>query len=401
MSADQNQRQPKAPEPRVTASTSVAGEDVPPQRPTTTDAAPSVRKAPGRRRPRPSFAFGTVKVRAGHRREVSLPISRTITGADITLPVHVLHGREDGPTVWVSAAVHGDEVVGIEIIRRVLSKLNPKQMRGTLIAVPIVNVLGVLTGDRYLPDRRDLNRSFPGSARGSLASRIAHLMMTEVIDRCEVGIDLHTGADRRSNLPQVRCDLEDARTRELAEAFDAPVMYHARLRDGSLRAAAREAGARVLLYEAGEGWRFDEYAIVPGVDGVLRVLAAMDMVDLAPLGVEPASDRGDECEVDVPAVVDAMGDEAEPVAPDLPERHVVWRSGWVRARKDGILHAEAVLGQLVEEGERIGTLYDSFGRTVSAVKADRTGVVIGRAEAPLVNRGDALVHIGETGPQPE
>ena len=138
-----------------------------------------------RRRPRPSFAFGNVKVRAGHRREVSLPISRTITGADVTLPVHVLHGREDGPSVWVSAAIHGDEVVGIEVIRRVLSMLNPKQMRGTLIAVPIVNVLGVLTGDRYLPDRRDLNRSFPGSARGSLASRIAHLMMTEVIDRCE------------------------------------------------------------------------------------------------------------------------------------------------------------------------------------------------------------------------
>ena len=126
--------------------------------------------------------------------------------------MHVLHGREDGPTVWVSAAIHGDEVAGVEIVRRVLERLQPTHLRGTLLAVPIVNVLGVMAGDRYLPDRRDLNRSFPGSARGSLASRIAHLMMTEVIGRCTVGIDLHTGADRRSNLPQIRCDLEDPQT---------------------------------------------------------------------------------------------------------------------------------------------------------------------------------------------
>ena len=232
-----------------------------------------------RRPARAPFAFGGVEVPAGRRHELSLPISQLVTGADVTLPVHVLHGREDGPTVWVSAAIHGDEVAGVEIVRRVLERLQPTHLRGTLLAVPIVNVLGVMAGDRYLPDRRDLNRSFPGSARGSLASRIAHLMMTEVIGRCTVGIDLHTGADRRSNLPQIRCDLEDPQTRALAEAFGAPVLFHARLRDGSLRAAARETGARVLLYEAGEAWRFDEYAIAPGVDGVLRVLAALDMVD--------------------------------------------------------------------------------------------------------------------------
>lgn len=317
---------------------------------------------------RPSFAIGSVRVRAGRRQEVSLPISRLVTGAEVSLPVHVLHGREDGPTVWVNAAIHGDEVVGIEVIRRVMARLDPRTIRGTVLAVPIVNVLGVMTGDRYLPDRRDLNRSFPGSPRGSLAGRIAHLMMREVIAKCDVGIDLHTGADHRSNLPQIRCDLEDPQTRALAEAFGAPVIYHARLRDGSLRYAARERGARVLLYEAGEAGRFDEWAIVAGVDGVMRVLETLGMVD--------------------------AGEHAtEPVGPS----DICWRSGWVRARTTGIVHMDVALGQHVRENERLGELYDSFGKRLAIVKADRAGVVIGRSEAPLVNRGDALVHIGELG----
>ncbi|HRA44922.1 MAG TPA: succinylglutamate desuccinylase/aspartoacylase family protein [Phycicoccus sp.] len=297
-------------------------------------------------------------------KEVGLPITRLVTGADVSLPVHVIHGRDEGPTVWISAAIHGDEVVGVEVIRRVMAKVNAKTVRGTLLAVPIVNVIGFMNGDRYLPDRRDLNRSFPGSARGSLAGRVAHLFMTEVVDKCEVGIDLHTGSDRRSNLPQVRCDLDDPATRALAEAFGAPVIYHAKLRDGSLRYAARERGARVLLYEGGEAWRFDEWAIAAGVLGVLRVLAHLGMID--PL-------------------------EEEPPAPSL----VCRRSGWVRARRTGILQMEAHLGQIVSDHERLGGLSDSFGHRLRLVRADRPGVVIGRTEAPLVNRGDAIVHIAE------
>ncbi len=198
---------------------------------------------------RESFAIAGVRIRAGTARALELPITRLVTGADVTLPVRVVHGREDGPTIWLDAAIHGDEVVGVEVIRQVMASLDPKTFCGTLVAVPIVNVLGFMTGDRYLPDRRDLNRSFPGSARGSLASRIAHLFMREVVAKCEVGIDLHTGSDRRSNLPQIRADLDDPGTRELAQAFGAPVMLHAKIRDGSLRHAAREQGAKVLLYE--------------------------------------------------------------------------------------------------------------------------------------------------------
>lgn len=314
---------------------------------------------------RESFAIGSVRVRAGSARDVALPITRLVTGADVDLPVRVIHGREDGPTVWVDAAIHGDEVVGVEVIRQVLANLSPKTLRGTLIAVPIVNVHGFMIGSRYLPDRRDLNRSFPGSARGSLAARIAHLMMTEVVAKCEVGIDLHTGSGRRSNLPQIRADLDDPRTRKLAEIFAAPVMLNARLRDGSLRHAAREHGAAVLLFEAGEAGRFDTWAIDAGVAGVRRVLAALDMTD------------------------DAVGD---PPVPSV----ACERSGWVRARGSGILHMEVTLGQHVAKGDRLGGLSDSFGRRVRLVHADRTGIVVGRSEAPLVNSGDAVVHIADT-----
>ena len=313
---------------------------------------------------RPSFEIGPIRVRPGQAKAVSLPITRLVTGADVDLPVRVVHGREDGPTVWVDAAIHGDEAVGVEVVRQVLAELDPKALRGTLIAVPIVNVLGFMTGDRYLPDRRDLNRSFPGSARGSLASRIAHLMMTEVVAKCDVGIDLHTGSDRRTNLPQIRADLEDSRTRELAEAFAAPVMLHARIRDGSLRAAAREAGATVLLYEAGEAWRMDDWAIAAGVRGVRRVLATLGMTD-------PVDE--------------------EPPAPSLAS----FRSSWVRARGTGMLHLEVALGEHVTEGQRLGGLFDSFGKRVRLVQAERSGVVIGRTEAPVVNSGDAVVHVAE------
>lgn len=317
-----------------------------------------------RARGRESFAIGNVRVRAGSTKAVELPITRLVTGGDVSLPVQVVHGREPGPVVWVNAAIHGDEVVGVEIIRQVLAALSPRTLRGTLVAVPVVNVLGFMAGSRYLPDRRDLNRSFPGSPRGSLASRIAHLFMTEVVAKCEVGLDLHTGADRRPNLPQVRADLDDPRTRELAEAFGAPVMLDASIRDGSLRQAARETGAAVLLYEGGEASRFDEEPIVAGVSGVLRVLAALDMVDRT---------------VEAPA----------------PTSLVARRSGWVRARSTGILHLEVELGARVEEGRRIGGLSDTFGRRVRLVHADRSGIVVGLTHAPIVNAGDAIVHIAE------
>ena len=164
---------------------------------------------PPRRSSRDPFLIGELLVPPGRSATGELPISRLVTGTQISLPIQIVHGRKPGRTVWLSAAVHGDEIGGVEIIRRVTKSLNARVMSGTVIAVPIVNVHGFLQGDRYLPDRRDLNRAFPGSPNGSLAARIANLFMTEIVTRCDVGIDLHTGSDHRTNLPHVRGDLDD------------------------------------------------------------------------------------------------------------------------------------------------------------------------------------------------
>ena len=311
---------------------------------------------------RASFELAGQQVSAGRSATAELPIPRLVTGTHITLPVRVLHGRGDGPTVWVSAAIHGDEIGGVEVIRRVATRLDPRRLRGTVLLVPIVNVHGFLTGDRYLPDRRDLNRSFPGSTTGSLAGRIANEFMHQIVDRCDIGIDLHTGSDHRTNLPQIRGNLDDPRTRELARAFGAPLILHAGLRDGSLRAAATDAGSTVLLYEAGEAWRFDEPAIRAGTSGTLRVLAHLEMID---------------------------PDEA----PDPREPIESRRSSWIRARRSGIALLSVDLGQTVSRGQHLAVIHDSLGKRLSRTSAPFDGIVIGMTQHPLVHQGDALVHI--------
>lgn len=317
------------------------------------------------RPPRPPFEFAGSFIPAGRAAVVELPIPQLVTGARISLPVRIYHGRAEGPVVWVSAAIHGDEIGGVEIIRRVGTNLLPRKLSGTVLSVPIVNVHGFLTGDRYLPDRRDLNRSFPGSVKGSLAGRVAAAFMREIVERSDVGIDLHTGSAHRTNLPQLRGDFDDPRTRELGRAFGAPLMLHAGLRDGSLRAAATEAGVTVLLFEGGEAWRFDEDAIAVGTSGTLRVLGKLGMID------------------------DAT---AEP-DPPLESRS----SRWVRARRSGIALVSVVLGERVTRGQRVAVIHDSLGRTLSRVSAPSDGVVIGLTQHPLVHQGDALVHIADTG----
>ena len=313
---------------------------------------------------RPPFRIGDLDVAAGRSATGELPIARLVTGTRISLPIQVLHGRAPGRTVWLSAAVHGDEINGVEIIRRVTRSLDARTMAGTVIAVPIVNVHGFLNGDRYLPDRRDLNRSFPGSASGSLAARIANLFMTEIVSRCEVGIDLHTGSDHRTNLPHVRADLDDPETRILAEAFGAPLMLHARVRDGSLRGAATELGATVLLYEGGEALRFDDEALSVGTDGVRRVLAELGMID---------------------------DDHADPRPVPIESR----RSTWIRARRSGIVLLDAELGEVVQRGQLLGVIHDSVGKRLARGTAPKCGVVVGRVPQPRVYQGGALVYLAE------
>jgi len=228
---------------------------------------------------RAPFTIGGTEVRAGRRAHVELPVSRLITGAQMSMPVTVFHGSSDGPTMWISAAIHGDELNGVEIVNQVLGDLDAKTISGTLLAVPVVNVHGFITGDRYLPDGRDLNRSFPGSAKGSLAARLANLFMTEIVNHCEVGIDLHTATDNRTNLPQIRADLDDPETKRLAEVFGAPLMMHSKDRSGSLRQSGTKAGSKVLLFEGGEALRFNNDVIAVGVAGVRSVLRHLGMAD--------------------------------------------------------------------------------------------------------------------------
>jgi len=300
----------------------------------------------------------------GSRTEMELRPAKLPSGGWMSMPVVALHGTGEGPTVWLSAAIHGDEVCGVEIIRQVLASLKPSEMNGTVLAVPVLNVPGFASGDRYMPDRRDLNRSFPGSKRGSLASRFAHAFMSEIVQHCDVGIDLHTGSDHRRNVPQIRADLTDPRTEELTHAFGAPFALHSRLRDGSLREAAVRAGATALLYEAGEAWRFEPAAIDVGVRGVRRVLSHLEVID--------------------PSIA------AEPV----PPTEILGESSWVRSPQSGLARLDVDLGDRVTEREPIGVVADAIGTSERVVRAGKTGVVIGRNESPVVHRGDALVHIG-------
>jgi predicted deacylase len=322
------------------------------------------------RRPRVQepFRLGTETVQAGQRRTFELPAARLVTQTYLSLPIAVVHGIKPGARLWLASTVHGDEINGVEIIRRVLEHLDAATLRGTLVAVPIVNVFGFINETRYLPDRRDLNRSFPGSSRGSLASRLAHLFMTEVVGRCTHGIDLHTASDHRTNLPQIRADLTDPETRRCAEAFGAPVMIHARLRDGSLREAATSLGMPVLLYEGGESQRFNDRAIEAGVSGVLRVLRF--------LGMWRGSTPG-----------------------RAHHTRVAPSSVWVRARRSGLFRRKVRLGEMVQSGQELGVISDAFGEVNLPVRAPEPGMVIGVTQNPLVNRGDGIVHVAEIADQ--
>jgi predicted deacylase len=281
----------------------------------------------------------------------------------MSVPVHVIHGRREGPRLFVCAAVHGDEINGVEIIRRLLKLSRLSRLRGTLLAVPVVNAFGFIGLTRYLPDRRDLNRSFPGSSHGSLAAQLANLFMREVVARATHGIDLHTAAVHRINFPQVRADLSNHEVEQLAHAFGAPLVLDAAFREGSLRRAAMEEGVPTIVYEAGEALRFDEFAVRVGVNGVVRVMRALGML---------TPDRG-------------RALKAKPV--------LARSSYWVRAPAGGILRAPLAAGTQVEAGGRLGIVADPFGETEFPVEANDGGILIGRSNLPIVNQGDALFHI--------
>lgn len=312
---------------------------------------------------RADFEIGGNFIPAGTRKTVHMPISVLSDHTPVAMSVHVIHGKQHGPTVFVSAGIHGDEVIGVEIVRRLLRAPNLNALKGTLIVIPIVNTFGFINHSRYLPDRRDLNRMFPGTLEGSLASRLAHIFLNEIVMRSDLGIDLHSAAIHRTNLPQIRISPDNPRTAELAEVFGAPVILQSPLRAGSLRGTAKELGKDILLFEAGEGLRFDEMSVRAGVAGIMRVLRHLNMVS------------------------------AKGIAKSKEQPQYCTSSKWLRAPAGGILRTFRADGDVVAEGDVMAIVSDPFGENEREITAPFNGIVVGRAVMPIVNEGDAVFHL--------
>ncbi|ARG98914.1 succinylglutamate desuccinylase [Legionella micdadei] len=288
------------------------------------------------------------------------------TSSSLEVPVYVFHGKKEGPVLFITAAIHGDEINGVEIMRRLHHSSYIKRLRGTLITIPIVNVYGLMLHSRYLPDRRDLNRQFPGSERGSMASKLANLIMTEIVEHSTHGIDLHTGAIHRSNYPQVRFSRKSELSEKMAEAFATPICVPSSIRDGSLRHATENLNIPVIVYEAGEALRFDEFAIKLGVQGILRVMNFLGMLS-------PSAGKH--------------------IAKKRISSAVAKSTFWIRASTSGMVVDSKPLGYKVSRNELLCHIVDPLGDDRDTICCPYEGVIIGKTNIPLVNEGDALFHV--------
>ena len=309
-----------------------------------------------------TIEIGGVSIEPGTQVTVDLPIPRLYDRTALSIPLRVLHGHRAGPTLLLSSTIHGDEVNGIEIINRVLKLRGAKRLHGTLIAAPVVNVYGLITRARYLPDGRDLNRSFPGSTSGSLTARLANVVMEKVVSKATHVIDMHTGGLHRSNLPHVRFTTSHEPSASMAEAFGAPVILHARPREGSLREAAMARDIAIIVYEAGEALRFSETGIRAGVRGVVRVMRHLGMITGSSTNLtSPFHARGSE---------------------------------WVRAPISGLFRSKFALGGAVTKNQILGSVTDPLGEDAPIpVESPKDGIVIGQSNIPVVHQGDPLLHL--------
>ncbi len=339
------------------------------------------------------FEVGGTEVLAGERKTIELPVTRLYTRTQLHMPVQVARGRKTGPVLFVSAAIHGDEINGVEIIRRLLKLKELKKLRGALIAAPVVNVIGFINHSRYLADRRDLNRCFPGSPTGPLADILAHIFMKEIAAKATHGIDIHTGAIHRNNVPQTRVSETDPLSQKMAEWFGAPIIVESGLRSGSLRQSLSDLNIPNVLYEAGEALRFDEMSIRIGVRGVLQVMRALGMLPER----DKEKDRERERELALESGVPFNAAESAK-RHRKRQRPPVYckKSKWVRAGASGVFRNMVQLGQSVSKGQTLGIVADPFGGWEEPAISPAEGYVIGLMEMPLVGRGDALYHIAFT-----
>ncbi len=312
--------------------------------------------------PDKKLVIGGIEIAVGETKTIGVEVAKLYDSTDMSIPVRVFRGLKDGPILFVSAAIHGDEINGVEILRRLAHSKFITGLHGTLIVVPIVNVFGFNMRSRYLPDRRDLNRTFPGSSRGSLAARLADIFLREIVAKCTHGIDIHTGAVHRFNAPHVRANLKNAATKKLAFGFGSSLILQSSGPDGSLRHAATKYKIPVVVYEAGEALRFDEESIEMGYEGILRMMRSLHMI---------------------PAIKGK-----KKVKP-----FVAKSSHWIRAPQSGMLKRFVDIKSHVREGSVLGVITDPFGENEVPVLSPIAGVVVGTAMLPLANRGDALFHI--------
>jgi len=308
------------------------------------------------------FEIAGVQINRGERKRIDLPVAMLPAQTMISMPIIVIRGKKDGPRLWISSAVHGDEINGVEIIRRTLEHVNKNTLVGTLIAVPVVNVFGFTQQSRYLPDRRDLNRSFPGSKSGSLAARMAHLFLKEIVEKSTHGVDIHTGAIHRSNYLHIRCDSGSDSSLELASAFKPGVILARKSGKGTLRESATKMGIPNILIELGEALRFNENYIEECTFGLFRIMSHLGMLVNAP-----------SC--------------------STMETLVTSESVWVRAKRGGLFQSIVELGSRVERKKVLGSINDVQGVHHSAIVSPHEGIVIGLNKNPIVYQGEALIHI--------
>ncbi|MFT5703508.1 MAG: putative deacylase [Rickettsiales bacterium] len=304
------------------------------------------------------------EIKLGERKRISINVATLYDFTEVNIPIEVIRGKEDGPTLFISACIHGDEINSVEIVKRLLSHKSIKNLKGTLIAIPIVNVFGFNDKSRYLPDRRDLNRCFPGTEKGSLASQIAYKFTNEIVKKSDYGIDLHTGAIHRNNLPQIRACLDDPRTKELAQMFNVPVLINSDIRDGSLRQSARELNIPVVLFEGGEALRFNEKIATSALQGILSLMCKIGMLS---------------------------NNDYRPIK--KKETFIARSSYWVRAPHSGTIILKKKLGDYVKKNQLIGIISDPFGQHKFKVTSNYEGIIIGLVTLPLLNNGDAIAHI--------
>jgi len=313
------------------------------------------------RRDPEAFSIGAVNVPLGESRDVDLLVSESATGTPVHIPLRVIRGAQPGPKVFVTAGIHGDEINGTGIIRRLIMDDHVLVERGTLILAPLINVLGFEQLNRYLPDRRDLNRSFPGSTRGSLASRYARVVFTEIVKQCDWGIDLHSAAVRRTNYPNIRADLSDERVKKLANACGVEVIVHGAGPVGSFRRSATRAGVPTVILEAGEVWKMEPAVTELGVRCVRNALHNLGLVS---------------------------GHKVKPAY-----RAIVEKTAWIRAKLGGFLEFHVSPGDIVEAGQPLATNTTILGHPRNVLESTADGLVLGMATLPAVKPGDPVVHL--------